>query len=207
MVKSPSGSAFGSETDHVSSACSLCDLRSRIRLRRLLFTTVIVVVAVAAPAVAVIVALPGPTPVPRRLHRLLRLARLSEVQLIGTPVRGSPLKIRVTASSRTLPPTTSGFLSGLISIVLTLGAFTMKVVKPGLPPTIAPTVTSPVPKSFTLPSSSTAAMSNGPAKYVEGFSFIDVARGVRRDDGDLHLLTDFGFLRGGSDLNSFDGGS
>src|SRR6185503_3691395 len=57
-----------------------------------------------------------------------------------------------------------------MSMVLMLGGFTLKVEKPGLPPTIAPTVTSPTPKSFTLPLSSTAATSNGPAKYVDGCS-------------------------------------
>ena len=43
--------------------------------------------------------------------------------------------------------------------------------KPGLPPTIAPAVTSPAPNNFTLPESSAAAMSNGPAKKVDGSCF------------------------------------
>ena len=142
-----------------------------VRLRRLFLTTEIVVVALAEPEVALMLALPGPTPVTTPAASTLATCALSEVQLMGTPVRGSPLKIRVTASSGTLLPMTSGVLRGVISIVFTVGVFTIKREKPALPPTIAPTVTSPVPKSFTLPSSSAAAMSKGPAKYVEGFSF------------------------------------
>src|SRR5688572_16199186 len=111
------------------------------KLRKLLFTTLMVVVLVAVPALAVIVALPGPTAVITPPASTVATCGSSDVQLIGTPVRGSPLPKRVTASSGKLLPTASGALIGVMSIVLTPGAFTMNVVKPGLPPTIAPTVT------------------------------------------------------------------
>src|ERR1051326_3314159 len=128
------------EANHITRACSRSST-SHGELRRLFLTTNTVVVAVPDPAVAVIVALPGPTPVTTPPAATVATCVLSEVQLTGTPVRGLPPAIRVTASSCTLPPATSGLLIELISTVLTLGAFTMNVVNPGLPPTIAPTVT------------------------------------------------------------------
>src|ERR1051325_1809740 len=140
VVNSPAGSA-----------CALKRITSPVRavvaplvterLRRLFFTTVTVVVAVPEPAVAVIVALPGPTPVTTPPAATVATRGLSDVQSIGTPVRGLPPTMRVTASSCALPPTTSGLLIALISTVLMLGGFTMNVVKPALPPTIEPPVT------------------------------------------------------------------
>src|ERR1041384_1727424 len=62
-----------------------------VMLRRLLLMTATLVVALAAPDVAVIVALPGPTPVTTPPASTVATCGLSEVQLIGTPVRGSPL--------------------------------------------------------------------------------------------------------------------
>src|SRR5712692_11249477 len=142
-----------------------------VKPRRLLFTMVIVVMPFAAPAAALIVALPGAIPVTTPPASTVATAGLSEAQLIATPVRGSPLEIRVVASSCTVPPATSGVVIDLISTVLIVAGLTLNVVKPDLPPTIAPAVTSPGPKSLTVPLSSAAAMSNGPAKNAEGCSF------------------------------------
>ena len=132
--------------------------------RTLLFTTVTAVAPLAPSAVALMVAVPGPIPVTIPPASTVATESLSEVQLIVTPVRGSPLNMRVVASSCIVVPTAIGDLIELISTVLMVAGLTLKVVKPGLAPTIAPAVTSPAPKSLTLPLSSAAAMSNGPAK-------------------------------------------
>src|ERR1044071_8497832 len=63
------------------------------KLRRVLSTTVIVVVALALCVLALIVALPGPIPVTIPPASTVATVGLSELQLIETSVRGSPLKI------------------------------------------------------------------------------------------------------------------
>src|SRR6185503_15748279 len=96
-LKSPAGSPFAvNRTTSPVRAVFAPDIT--VKLRRLFFTIETVVVAVAAPDVAVITALPGPTPVTTPPASTVATRGLSEVQLIGTPVRGLPLAIRVTES-------------------------------------------------------------------------------------------------------------
>src|ERR1700730_3875792 len=162
-VKSLEGDpfAFKCTTSPVRAVVADCSIA---KLRRLLFTTVIVVMPLAAPVVALIVAVPGPIPVTTPPASTVATPGLSEVQLICTPVRGSPLEIRVVASSCAILPATNGVAIDLTSTVLIVAGLTMNVVKPDLPPTIAPAVTSPGPNNFTVPLSSAAAISKGPAK-------------------------------------------
>src|SRR5205807_4687604 len=83
---------------------------SIVKLRKLLFTTVTVVVPLAPSAEALILAVPGPIPVTTPPASTVATEGLSEVQLIFTPVRGSPLKIRVVASICNVLPTAIGDL-------------------------------------------------------------------------------------------------
>ncbi len=69
-----------------------------IRLRKLFLTTEIEVVAFAVPEAALMTAVPGPTAVTTPPASTVATCVLLEVQLIGTPVRGLPFAMRVTAS-------------------------------------------------------------------------------------------------------------
>src|SRR6266487_4268232 len=74
-----------------SPVSAVVEAGSIFRPRRLLLTTVTVVMPVPAPAIAFITAFPGPMPVTTPAASTVATEGLSDVQLIGTPVRGSPL--------------------------------------------------------------------------------------------------------------------
>jgi hypothetical protein len=90
-----------------------------------------------------------------------------EVHVIETSLRGFPSELRAVADSLADEPTTSEVLSGSISTRVTGPGLTITRVNTVLPPTIAPTSTSPGLKKETVPDSSTPARSNGAANHAD----------------------------------------
>ena len=132
--------------------------------------TLIAIVDLPVPAAAVMTARPGARPDTTPAGSTVATSKLSDDQLTGASVRGSPFADLATAESFVRPPTKSGCFSAAISTRVTGVVFTMIFVNPGFPPTIAPTSTSPGWKKLTVPSSSAWARSNGAANHAVGFS-------------------------------------
>ena len=156
--------------------CTTSPVRARAdcgaiaRVRTGFAITVTVVRATACPLRPTRRAWPGDTPVMRPAASTVATAGVSDVHSICTSPRGSPFGVRATPASVMPAPTASGAFRASMSIRATLCGLTTIVAKPGLPPTIAPTRTSPGTKTVTDPFSSIAAAeSNGAANQAVGF--------------------------------------
>src|SRR6266545_4593936 len=139
---------------------------------KLPLTTVTFVLPLPLPEAALIVVCPGATAITTPAASTDATSGLLEVQFIETSLRGFPSELRAIAESLVVALTTSGALTGSISMRVTGPALTITRVSTVLPPTIAPTSTSPGLKNETVPDSSTPARSNGAANQAEAGALV-----------------------------------
>src|SRR6266566_3481868 len=139
---------------------------------RLLLLTVTFTLPAPPPEDAFIVVCPGDIAITTPAASTVATSGLLEVQFIETSLRGFPSELRAIANSLVVAPTTSAVLTGSISMRVIGPGLTITWVNTVLPPTIAPTITSPGLKKDTVPDSSTPARSKGAANHAETGAFV-----------------------------------